>query len=313
MPYEQIAVRQAVPFEFLAEDGTVTVNMGSVLAGSALVVVGGTIKDDGVSTAACLLTGVSDTSSNTWGSVTNRAFISWAPNAFAAIASNVAAGTPTVTLSFGSSSDNIGGGVVYEITDAAAAALEVVKSGVANGTASTSTDATGTLSQDLTLALLACTGWYGTPTNPTGWTQRLTRKNGLDGYLGLHVCDRLIEATTSFQGTVGHQVGSQTAAIMVVVKAAPLSGGTTLRYRFSGFNPAVLNSSDTGIEAHVWRNGAPYNKVCERYTGLAATDGGEIIIDTGLPATAAVGDSVTAIFFNGTDFSNYVVGVVEAV
>ena len=310
MSFQLINVRQSVPMVVNAEDNSLSgVLPGAVAAGSLLVVIGTEISTAG---PVALLSSVADTSANTWGTPTNvRAAGSYDPNVFSAVAHNVAAGSPTVTLTLGAANSNTNkiSAMLIEVELApTASAVDKTVPGTAAGATSTSTEASGTLTQTDNLVILCVGGWFGTPTNPDGWTNLLTQMNG--AYIGSLVCHKKVTSTGSIIGTVAHESAAATAALMLVIKAA--SGGTVLQYRFSGFDPGVVNGTVTGIEAHVWRNSAPYNQYCERYTGLTAGSG-EVVISAGLPVDAQVGDLITAKFFNGTHFSPYVTGAVEVV
>lgn len=149
---------------------------------------------------------------------------------------------------------------------------------------------------------------------PSGFTSLLTTSNGTGGLPGTVIAHREVSSAASTtvsqtHGTVDTAVGG----FLITVRAAE-TGGSTYRYKFL-LNSSTFTSADTSVEAHVWRNGEPYAKVAERYTGLAG-DGtaGILYITSGLPADALATDTIKAAIFNGTDASvGYVSGTVESV
>lgn len=307
-----IAVRQVKTFTVSGEDGTVTVSFdSSVAAGSTLVVVAGAYSD--IETDGTRLTSVSDTSSNTWESPTNvRAVESWAPNVFGAVAQNVASGSPTLTLNLSIASGNQVSGALFEVSGCVTSSgIDKTVTGTST-TSSISTSATGTLTQANNLVILCAAGWFGEPSNPSGWVSDLTQKNGIGGYLGCQVSHKTTSTTSSVTGTVSSSSAGASSALMYVIKEA--AAVATLRYKFL-LNASTFTSADTSITGYVWRNGDPDNTVAEKYTSLAGdATAGVLYITSGLPAGAATSDTIIGSFYNSTDGSRpFVAGTVEEV
>lgn len=307
-----IAVRQVKTFTVSGEDGTVTVSFdSSVAAGSTLVVVVGAYSD--IETDGTRLTSVSDTSSNTWESPTNvRAVESWAPNVFGAVAQNVASGSPTLTLNLSIASGNQVSGALFEVSGCVTSS-GIDKTVTGTSTASSiSTSATGTLTQANNLVILCAAGWFGAPSNPSGWVSDLTQANGTGGYLGCQVSHKTTSTTSSVTGTVSSSSAGDSSALMYVIKEA--AAGATLRYKFL-LNASTFTSADASITGYVWRNGDPDNTVAEKYTSLAGdATAGVLYITSGLPAGAAASDTIIGSFYNSTDGSRpFVAGTVEEV
>lgn len=283
----------------------------SVPAGALLALVG--ISSGGGAAEISRLVSVADSVSNTWGNVNNALDDDgyWAPpNAFGALAHNVSAGTPTVTATFynNGSSDNKYSMALLEITDApTSGALEVVRV-VSNETGSPlAVPGTGTLSQPANMLIAVYGGWIGTPNNPSGWSSDFTRTNGIDGVIGCQVSHKQIDTTASQSVTFTGDGSSGASALLFVIKKKAESA---LRYKFQ-LDDSTFTSSDTNIIGEVWRNSTPSSGVAEHYTGLtgAATDGDLYI--TSIPAGASVSDTVYGIFYNSTDTSGLIQGVVE--
>lgn len=316
MAYEAIAVRQAKTFALTAQSGTVALTFDSaVLAGSALVVVAAAIETTGYQTVR--LSSVSG--GGTWGNVTNVADAgSYSANVFSALAPNVSAGSPTVTLTLSGSFSPLANaklsGVLFEIEKAEQSPLDKTVTGAATGGAlSISTSATGLLSQSDELLILCAGGYFGEPANPAGWTSRLTQTNGT--YIGAQVSTLKVTSTASVVGTVSTPAGATgSSALMLSLKADEiLSGG--FRYKFL-LRSDTFTSADTSLEAFVWRNGDPDSAAAEKYTGLAGSaTAGTLLITSGLPVGVALSDTVRAVIrqSGGTgDTSGIIAGTVEA-
>lgn len=305
-----IAVRRVKTFTVSGEDGTVTVSFdSSVAAGSTLVVVAGAYSD--IATDGTRLTSVSDTSSNTWESPTNvRAVESWAPNVFGAVAQNVASGSPTLTLNLSIASGNKVSGVLFEVSGCVTSSgIDKTVTGTSTASTSTSTAASGTLTQANNLVILCAAGFFGGPSNPSGWVSDLTQANGVGGYLGCQVSHKTTSTTSSVTGTVEHEVGNG-AALMLILKEA--AAGATLRYKFL-LDPDTLTDADTGITGYVWRNRNPEDGAAEKYTGLeGSATAGTLYIPA--PEGASTGDTIIGAFLNDTDGSRpFAPGIVEEV
>lgn len=302
-----IAVRQTATATLDAEDSTVTLSLSSAVAsGSTLVVIGGVVRRD--TFADVQLSSVSDTSSNTWASVTNTETV-YGPNAIFAYAQNVAAGSPTVTLSVSESASVRISFALIEIEGClTSGVLDTIVTGelTAAGT-STATDATGTLTQADNLLIGVCTGSFGLPVNPSGWTSVLTAQNG-GAVQGAQISYKVIAATTAQTFTVAHDSASDTESLMAVFKQA--AAGATLQYKFQ-FDTSTMTSADTGITGYVWRNKAPDGGAAEKYESLAGDATAGDLIVSGVPVDVVLGDSITGIFYNGTDTSGLITGTVE--
>lgn len=312
MAYQAIAARQVKTSVVTAEDGTVTITPDSaVAAGSTLVVIGASVHAD--SNQATTLTSCSDTSTNTWGTPTNvRSGTSYAPNVFGCVAENVASGSPTVTLNLGYASDNRVSFALIEVEKCVTSSgVDKTKTGTSSGATSTSTAATGTLTQTDNLVILCAGGWFGAPTNPSGWTNVLNLPNGTGSAVGCQISYKNVTTDATITGTVAHESASG-AALMYVIKAA--AAGAALRYKFL-LNSSTLTSADTGITGYVWRNCDPDTGYAEKYTGLEGdASAGVLYVDSGLPAGVDVGDTIVGSFYNSTDGSRpFVAGTVEEV
>lgn len=308
MPFQAIAVRQALPITFdgTAENVVRTLN-ASVLAGSTLVFVGCAVST-AVATQdqAALLTAPSG--AGTWTGLTNtRIAANYAPNVCAAAVYNVSAGAPSITLPFtvnGSAAVSFRlSGVLFEIEKVpTTSVIDKTATGTSTNATSTATGVTGTLTQTDNLAILVCGGWFGIPSNPANWTSHLTQQNGLGGYVGCQVSSRTLDATTSIAGTVSHELATDASAILLVLKAA---AGATLFYEFE-FNSQELPASETSIEALIARNQEPMAAAStfEYYSGLTAESGTKagdptvrlLQVRSGLPATIAVTDTLRGSF-----------------
>jgi len=309
MAFLNIAVRQATAISATGQTATVALTFaGAVSAGSTLVAIGTAVTTDGL---AVLLNSVADTSSNTWGTPTNvRTAGEYAPNVFVCVAQNVAAATPTVTLTLNQSADVKISWALLEVEQVpASGVVETTVVGTSSSGTTTSTAATATLSQPAALAILCVGGWFGVPQNPAGWTNVQLVTNGTP--IGSVITHRTLASTDSIVGSVTHDLGASVSAVMVVLKAA--ASGTTLRLAFS-FDSSTFTSADTGITGYVWRNATPDSAPAQRFTGLAgAVSAGNLYITTDLPSTLQVADTVYGIFFNSTDTSGLISGTVESV
>lgn len=310
-----IAVKQYKTTSLDGEDGTTTLALDAAVTAGSTLVVTGTVVEYPASTSI-LLSSVNDTSSNTWGTPTNvRTTSASLPNVFACVAENVAAGSPTVTLNWDSAS---GVRVAFALIEVSGS---VTSSGVdknVNGTSTNaltvSTAATGALTQAANLVILTAGGWFGTATNPSGWTNVLNRANG-SPHVGSLVCYKTTAATDSVTGTVVYNATASAAALMLVIKEA--AAGAALRYKFL-LNPATFTSADTGVVGYVWRNGTPDEVLAEAYTDLegSATDGTLYIAAAdGMPGDVQITDTIVGAFYNaGGDGSRpFAAGVVEEV
>jgi hypothetical protein len=313
MSFQAIAVRQVVTATLTNQGSSITITPSSAVAAGSTLVLVGAARVPGTGEAG-ILNSVTDSQSNTWGSPTNAVTsASYNGNAFACVALNVAAGTPTLTASFNQSSGMQVSWALLEVEKVpTSGVVDKTVTGVGvGGVFSTSTGATGTLTQTDNLAILCASGPFGIPTNPTNWTSVLSQQHG--AVLGAQISHRTTAATTSFVGTVEHDAdGSFSSAVMLVLKAA--AAGAALYYEFL-LNPSTFTSADIDLTAFVWRNGDPDQVIAEKYTGLSGSaTAGTLVIDTGLPVNVALTDTLLASVFNATDGSRpLVAGTVKEV
>lgn len=305
MAFDLIAVRQAKPFTLDGQGATINLTFdAAVAAGSALLVIGAAVRGDTSQTV--LLSSVAG--GGTWSSPINvRSSGAFSPNAFASLAPNVAAGSPTVTLTMNQTASVRTSGVLFEVEKAVTSSvIDKEPTGTASSGTSTSTASSGTLSQTDNLVVLCAGGWFGLPANPSGYTSYLTQQNG--GFIGCQVSARKVTATTALTGTVSHETTAGSAAILLVLKAATTAAK---RYKFL-LDTATFTSADTGVTAFVWRNGDPDGVLAEKYTGLAG-DGtaGVLYIASGLPGDVDTGDTIIGQFSNTNDTSGIISGTVE--
>lgn len=317
MPYLTPTVTLRGTLSTTGEDGSWAVTAGAaVAAGSTLVIAGGGFTGG---SQAALITGITDTSGNTWANLTNTATSGdYTPNAFIAVAQNVAAGTPTVTITNDMSTDTRPSFVLLEITNVpTSSAVDVIVTGQSDGVAySVTSDSTGTLSQTDYVAIVAAAGWFGDPSNPStggSWTQHLSVANGSGaGLLGTQVSSRVFTGSSSAISVEVPHPDTQTTnsfCVLLILKAA--DSGTNLRYKFV-LDSAVFTSGDTGITGFVWRNATPDAAIAQRFTGLSGSGtAGVLYITSNLPSGAAVSDTLYGVFYNSSDTSGIIGGIVE--
>lgn len=305
-----LAIRVLQTAVVTGEDGTLAlVSTQAVPAGATLVLIGAGVHDSATDVAP-YLNSVADTQTNTWQTPINvRASGTYYPQVFAALAYNVAAGTPTVTGTFTQSvTDNLFSAALIEITGApTASALETSVNATATSGTSITTAATGALSQAAN-ALVACFGgWIGYPTNPGGWSSALTQNNGVN--IGCQISYKTINDASSRTETFTTSEIAGGAILMLVIKQA---AGAALRYKFE-MDTTAFTSADTGIVGFVWKNATPDIGTAQKFTGLAGdATAGKLLIDTGLPPDVALSDTIYGIFYNDADTSGLITGTVEA-
>lgn len=312
MAYQTAAVKQSKTFLLNAQDGDSTVTLDSVVsAGSLLVVVGCAV---GGTAQATLLTSVTDTSSNTWGSPTNTGTNGqYLPNVFACVAHNAASGSPTITLNYHYAGGSRVSGVVYEIekVPTASAVDKTVSNSIATGAPFT-TSASGALTQTHNLAILCAGGWIEGATILSGWSTSLNQAN--DGtYIGCSACYKNVTTTDSITGTVAATTLEGGGILLLVIKAS--ESGSALRYKFL-LNPSTFTDAVTGVKGDVWRNCVPSTGTSESYEDLEgdATDGVLYIkAADGLPGDVELGDTIIGSFYTegGSGSRPYVTGTVE--
>lgn len=309
--YQAIAVRQSKTFTRTAQGGSLSISFDSaVAAGSTIVVIGSCIAD----TDQAALMGTPSGGGATWSAATNtRASGDYLPNVAAAVGVNASAGSPTFTVPFtvngttvsgGSPSNYRFSGCLLEIekvpTSGVVDTSASPRTGTALSTASTSTAATGTLAQSDNLLVLCAGGWFGIPQNPSGWTSRLNQQNGT--FIGSQVSTLKVTSTATQTGTVSHDVGNATSAILLVLKAAV---DVALLYEFE-FAASELPSAEGSIEALIARNAEPMaaGVTYEYYSGLTAESGTKagdattrlLKITSGLPSNISVSDTLRGSF-----------------
>lgn len=309
--YQPIAVRQSKAFSLGAQNGSLSLAFdAAVEAGSVIVVIGTAVA----STDQAALMSTPSGGSATWSAATNtRASGDYLPNVAAAIGENVSAGSPTITVPFTVNGTTVSGGspatfrfsgVMLEVEKAPASGVVDTgaspKTGTASATSSTSTAATGTLAQSDNLLVLCAGGWFGIPVNPSGWTSRLTQQNG--AFIGSQISTLNVTSTATQTGTVAHDVGGATSAILLVLKAAV---DDALVYEFE-FASSELPSAEGSIEALIARNAEPMavGVTYEYYSGLTAESGTKagdsttrlLRITSGLPSNISVSDTLRGSF-----------------
>jgi hypothetical protein len=306
-----IAIRQfktATTASALGASPVVLTFDNDVLSGSLLVVCGVALDNDAYTFSN--LSSVTDTRSNTWQSAVNQN-AAGSCAVFYSYAMNATAGSTAVTCNLSDTTNNRYGIAVFEVTGAltsGALDLHVVGSASTLGT-TVSTAATGTLDQADNITFIVAGGAFGDPENPAGYTEYLSVANGGTS-IGAQISAKVVSATTTITGTVTHaSVANTRHVLLAVFKQAPV---TTYRYKFQ-FNTSQLTSADSGISGYVWRNTTPDAGVAETYTGLSGDATAGDLLVTGVPAGVALTDSVTGIFYNGTDTSGLVSGSVEEV
>lgn len=198
------SVLQSKVYQNTSDDGSIDITFDSaVTAGSTIVVTGGGVNSnyDGSTPA---ITGISDTRSNTYGTVVNVRVNDYSPSTNMVSAANCAAGSTTITVTLNSTSGNILGFVAFELGGTASASQETIVSGstTSSGT-SVSTSSTGTLSQADNIAIICGQGWFGNPSGATGYTAVLDESNGVN--IGTWVGYKSINSTSSITGTVDHE------------------------------------------------------------------------------------------------------------
>ena len=249
MSFETITVLQSENAVYSAEDGTVTFTLASpITAGSALVLIGAGVQDPG-SYYTSKMTAVSDDKANTWSTPVNARPGDYLSNAYVAYAMNCAAGSTVVTATFSVATYNKVSWALYEVEGIATSdALEVIVTGVQTaGNTSTSTSATGTLSQSSTIAILCAGGYLGTPSNPSGWVSELTQANGT--YIGAQVSSKILTVTDSVTGTVPHPSSSGSSAAVMIVLRAAIAGAQVARPA-SDVSDGTWTASDAGPDLY---------------------------------------------------------------
>lgn len=303
-----IAVRVLKTATVNGEDGTLAMTSDYAVPSGAVLALIGAGSSDGLSP---YLSSVADTSANTWGNVTNvRASGTYSPQVFAALAHNVAAATPTVTATYTeSTSGNRFSAALLEITDVpTSGALDVAVNNIASSGTSITTGATGALAQAANLLIACMGGWIGIPYNPSGWSSVLTQSNGIAGLIGCQISYKTIDDAASRTETFSSSEIAGGALLMLVIRQ---EAGPALQYKFQ-LNTATFTSADTAIEGAVWRNATPFTGLATKFTGLAGDAvAGDLIIPADV--NAALTDTLYGIFYNGTDTSGLITGVVEAV
>lgn len=310
MSFQAIAVRQARAFALSGQTGTVALTFDSaVLAGSALVVIGTSVRSDTGQTT--LLSSASGGA--TWGSATNaQGSGSYTPNAFAAVGVNASAGSPTVTLTLNQAASNRVSCTLLEIEKVpTSAVVDKTVTGTNTADATVSTAATGLLTQTDNLLILCGGGYIGIPSNPSGWVSHQTQQNGT--FIGCQVSSLKVTSTASVVGSVtGDTAGLGKSAVMLALKAAAVVGGPYYEFLLRS---DTFTSADTGLEAFVWRNGDPDVVVAEKYTGLAGNaTAGKLLISSGLPVGVTTSDTIRGLVrvSGGTgDTSGIITGTVK--
>jgi hypothetical protein len=267
-----------------------------VSAGSTILFIGTLVRHD--TAQACLINSASDTSANDYETPVNvRASGSYRPNVAMVYAENVAAGSPTITLTLNQGTAIRITGMLYEIEKCAASAVVdgLDTEELATAATSITVGPTDTLDQTDQMVIVAAGGWFGVPQTPGGWTSGIAHQNGLDSFVGAMVAHKTIATTAAQSATVVHESSINSAALIVTLKAAAAASG--LRYKFD-LHPTLADSM-TALYVEVWRNGEPNEVLAEVYTGQTTDATGELLIQTGvngatLPVSVAGTDTIKA-------------------
>lgn len=296
MAFQLIAVKQAKTFTLTAQASPLSLSFDSAVTAGSSIVLAGTLID---ATDQAALVGTVSGGSATWGSPTNtRAESAYLPNVAAAVGVNVSAGAPSFSVPV-----TVGGvaatnfrftGVLLEVEKVpTTGVVDKTVSGTSSGATSTSTSATGTLTQTDNLCVLVAGGWFGVPTNPSGYTERLNVQNGT--YIGCHVSTKKVTANTTQTGTVSHDTAPEASAILLVLKAAD-DAGYYYEFPLVDAAGAAIASGITNIKAIVARNHDPYTDDTKEYYSGLTSSAGKIVIAASLPSGLSVSDTLRASF-----------------
>lgn len=297
----------------VAEDGTITVVVPTALVDGRAIVVCLAGVDSG--SQSVLMNSISD-GVNTYNTPTNvRVGTDYVPNASMAVALDVAAGTPTISIGVDKSSGVAANVCIVEIADVlTSGAIEVIKPGEGTGDYFTLTEATGALSQDTLAAVMLAVGWFGNGGPDTDWFVAQDVPNGSGpGYVGSLVQYRVISSAASFQGRVNHPdaATADVSALMVLLKAA--ASGTNLRIKIQ-LDPATFVTGEKPFDVWLWRNGQP-EAVLARRVSIAdvASPGVLYVSGSDLPwSDLSLSDSIRAYVNGATRYSGVVPAVVES-
>lgn len=313
MPYLTPTFRVIFDEARVAEDGTITVVVPTALVDGRAIVVTLAGVDSG--SQSVLMNSISD-GVNTYNTPTNvRAGTDYVPNASMAVALDVAAGTPTISIGVDKSTGVAANVCIVEAANVlTSSAIEVIKPGEGAGDDFTLTEATGALSQDAFAAVMIAAGWFGNAGPDAGWFVAQDVPNGSGpGYVGSLVQYRAIASAASFQGRVEHPDAStaNVSALMVLLKAA--ASGTNLRIKIL-LDPATFLTGEKPFDILLWRNGQPDAVLARRVTIADVASPGVLYVSgSDLPwADLSLSDSIGAYVNGATRYSGIVPAIVES-
>lgn len=317
MPYltPGVTVRGTVSNVGLGSTWTLTAT-GAVAAGSTLVLAGGAATGGAQSVR---ITAITDTSGNTWSTLTNTtAAAAYSPNAIVAVAQNVAAGTPVLTITNNMTTDTRPNLVLLEVTNVpTTAVVDAIVTGQGDGVSfSITSNGTGVLTQTDFVAIAVGAGWIGDPSNPTApttWTEHMSIANGSGaGLIGTQVSSRVFTGSnTSISVTIPTPDVATTNGYCILLVLKAKNAGINIRYKFI-LDSAVFTSATTNITGFIWRNGTPDAVLAQRFTGLSGSaTSGVLYITANLPTGVSVSDTLYGNFYTSTNTSGIIGGVVE--
>lgn len=285
MPFATPAARVIAVSSAVGEDGTITLtNTGqAIAAGETLVLCIGATDAD--TSQSVLLSSVSDNKPNTWQTPTNGVLADeYVPNAGLAFAYNVgasSAGALTVTATLDETNGVAINAALIALSNVVSAASPLegsVLKGQGSGANFTLTNSSGALSQDVLIAVKCAVGWFGMPSNTSGWTEVLKVANGSGpGYIGMLVEYQVITSNTSLQGRVDHPDASTAGTSIVMGLFKAVSTGN-LRLRITA-DSATLVTGQKPFTVRVWRNGNPEAVLAKVIAVADVTSAGVILID----------------------------------
>lgn len=173
--------------------------------------------------------------------------------------------------------------------------------------------ATGTLASAPQWAVAAMGSWASNISQPTGWST-LSTEGTDDGCPDGGIVYKRTETQSALSPTWTYDT-SQYGAAAALATYTEIVSGTSLRMRFD-MDPSTFTSADTSVEGYVWVDSYPDETLGIFFDGLAgdATAGKLYIPDTDprWPAGLTAGKQLVGVFYNATDGSKLMTGVVEA-
>jgi hypothetical protein len=263
MAYETPVVRLLGTTGVIGEDGTFTISntVDAVVAGELLVLVAG--LTDSATSLAVTLTGVTDNDSNTWQTPENAmALTDYVPNAALAFAYNAnaqAQSALTVTGTLGNSANNKVSAALLAVSGVLSASNPIdlpILEGVGTGDIFTVTNGSGTLEQEVSVAIKVATGWFGMPDYTSGWNPLHRVQNGSGvGLIGLLVESLVLNSNAAITGRADHpQANTAGVSMLVAVFKAKSTGNVRVRI---AADSGALVTGEKPFDVRLWRNGLP--------------------------------------------------------